>query len=96
MAKSDSERYGGTKAINSNTHENYWKAYWNNLTNIVSLGNINIIVTVDDYFYPIHPLDLIMLNLPSKSGMFPPSIYQVYTIRLKYREHGQMINLVQH
>lgn len=59
-------RNGGTKLINENVHENYWKAYFNNLTNIVSLGNISVLLTVDNYFYPIHPLHLVMLNIPSK------------------------------
>ena len=70
LARTETVRYGGTNVLNENVHKNYWKAYWNNLSNIVSLGNIDIIVTIDDYFYPIHPLDLIMLNMPSKEANY--------------------------
>ncbi len=72
LAKLDDidKRFGGTSVINDNVHTNYWKAYWKNLTNLVSLSNIVITVTLDDKFYPIHPLDLIMLNIPSKGDMF--------------------------
>lgn len=68
LARKDNVRFAGTKVINENVHANYWKSYQNNITNIISLGNISVIITIDDYFYPIHPLDLIMLNAPSKKS----------------------------
>ncbi len=59
------KKFGGTAMLNDNVHSKYWSCYWHNLSNLIILGNLSIVVTIDKEFRSIHPLDTVMLDIPS-------------------------------
>jgi len=49
---------------NSNIHPNYHRACQRNLQHLLTFSSLSLRVAVDDLFYPIEPLDLVLLQDP--------------------------------
>jgi hypothetical protein len=64
------KRFGGTVHTSDNVHSEYWSAYWRNLANLMMLGNITVELTFDKDFKDVHPLDMVMLDIPSTDSRY--------------------------
>jgi len=55
-------RYFGTQMQNQNVHENFWKAYQQNLVGLLSLSTVKINLPLDEAYRAIRPLDVVMFK----------------------------------
>jgi len=56
------KRFAGTEMQNDNTHDKYWEAFLNNLTNLAVIGSVSLTLSFHNLFAPIQLLDLAMFR----------------------------------
>lgn len=67
-SSSISERYAGTQVQSDNVHGKYWESYNHNLMSLSNLSKVDVMTSFSNNYYPVKPLDLIMLNDKSTSN----------------------------
>jgi len=72
----------GINTRNENLHENYWNAFYNNLTRLISFGALKVTTSFQGVFKPVKILDLVMFKDPglgntTASSEFATGLYYV-------------------
>jgi len=56
------KRFSNTGAVSQNTHPNYWQSALHNISNLVTMGAVKLVLTTENIFFNIRPLDLVMFR----------------------------------
>jgi hypothetical protein len=85
--KADVEkRYFGTQMQNQNVHENFWRAYQQNLVGLLALSTVKLALPMSETYCLIRPLDLVMfkdtsISSPDISNEYFSGIYLVSQVK---------------
>ena len=56
------KKYFGTQMQNKNVHDNFWKAYQQNLVGLLNLSTVKLALPLADSYRAIKPLDIVMFR----------------------------------